>query len=151
MVSMSIMEGDEMNREIKFRGWSKIANKICTVKALLSDSVLLETTDGYSGSNNLNDVELMQYTGLKDKRGVEIYEDDIVSTTYDDQPGNWLVEYDAGNVAYMFTRSTRPDAESWRQVPTEVGVLTKHNGMNPDLEVIGNIYENPELLERQKQ
>ncbi len=70
---------------------------------------------------------LMQYTGLKDKNGKEIYEGDIVLNKY-------------GNVCEMVFRHhgfyyTRP---GWKTR------LAHPNG--EELEVVGNIYENPELL-----
>ena len=80
------------------------------------------------------EVHLVQYTGLKDKNGKEIYEGDIL-------PYRYVVTFvDASDSANLGMSvgwyEQRDDFESFRQL--EVG---------DELEVIGNIYENPELLE----
>jgi uncharacterized phage protein (TIGR01671 family) len=82
-----------------------------------------------------NEIELMQYTGLKDKNGKEIYEGDILSRKkwglggYHEDEERYLVEsldyyLDSGEVDYHF------GVHLW----------------NEYCEVIGNIYENPELI-----
>ena len=91
----------------------------------------------------LNEVELMQYTGLKDKNGKEIYEGDIVA--FEDSDGGYeyqdlvmntgIVEY--GELRFYFTN----------RVAVEMGDFYIKDGRCDDIEVIGNIYDNPELLE----
>lgn len=83
----------------------------------------------------IKDIELMQYTGLKDKNGKEIYEGDVIE--YEDQ---WWsrdgdnnreeVKWNDENASYAHFA-----AGDWTVGPDEV-------------EVIGNMYENPELLTR---
>lgn len=96
-------------REIKFRAWQY--NQMVTVKTI--------TFDGF-------DAPLMQYTGLKDKNGAEIYEGDIISvhsSVWDDDVKNKLREVLDIQKDY-----------SWL------------NSEALELEIIGNIYDNPELL-----
>jgi uncharacterized phage protein (TIGR01671 family) len=122
-------------REIKFRAWHEL-NKTMVYfnpKRLTEDhfqaTYLVKLMNGDFG-----DV-LMQYTGLKDKNGKEIYEGDIISfniLTFEVEKhlgafGYWV--YKGANYAYF--------------VPF-CGVL-KNNSMV--FEIIGNIHENPELLE----
>ncbi|WP_436802054.1 YopX family protein [Streptococcus dysgalactiae] len=77
---------------------------------------------------------LMQSTGLFDKNGVEIFEDDVVKLQY-------TIASDL-----EFFRVTRFRGGSWRVDNRRRGSeLWLRNG---DCEVCGNIYENPELLER---
>jgi len=73
-----------------------------------------------------------QYTGLKDKNGEEIYEGDIVLCEIYSKEYMGLVEYTNNYGFYYLSGMGRSDTELW--------------GCN-EREVIGNIYENPELLE----
>ena len=87
-----------------------------------------------------------QYTGLKDKNGKEIYEGDIVS--FEDSDGGYeyqdvvintgIVEY--GELRFYFTN----------RVAVEMDDFYIKDGRCDGIEVIGNIHENPELLEEKK-
>jgi uncharacterized phage protein (TIGR01671 family) len=78
----------------------------------------------------------MQYTGLKDKNGKEVFEGDIVS--YDMIDGDEVCEvfWDAGSVKMKFKESG-----GWQSYSVNVEDVEKR------VLIIGNIYENPELLE----
>jgi uncharacterized phage protein (TIGR01671 family) len=106
------------------------------------------------GNNNIN---LMQYTGLKDKNGTEIYEDDILKTvsgkhywlykitTSCSQFGNTLFA-----MCYEHNLSTNEEGEMYTyKVVRLIGQETRRNYIpsGENCEVIGNIHENPELLE----
>lgn len=83
--------------------------------------------------DNLDDYILMQSTGLKDKNGIEIFEDDVVKLQY-------IITGDL-----EFFRVTRFRGGMWR-----IDNSRRGSGLwlrNEDCEVIGNIYENSELLE----
>ena len=122
-------------REIKFRTWDK------EIKEMLSD-VSLWNDDFTSYLNEhieyLQDkCELMQYTGLKDKNGIEIYEGDIVKIGidfgYGTQPLVGEVLFD--KCSFVYRHKSQGDLSLF-------GIDS-----NDWCEVIGNIYENPELLE----
>ncbi|MEA0564569.1 YopX family protein [Lysinibacillus irui] len=146
-------------RKIKFRAFLKEKKKMLPVTYLtLSDEENEQV--GIADCNNegcvlcvdfydYEKVELMQYTGLKDKNGKEIYEGDIVKTH--DQ--NNVIEYEHGSflvkglhadeyertysVLYHYlVDATIPDMPH-----------SRFDGVTTTLEVIGNMYENPELLE----
>ena len=123
-------------REIKFRAWDGWSRKMMEVEQL-NFSPNIEGV-------NINDLPrqkhliLMQYTGLLDKNGVEIFEGDIVKE-YDNFGYKVLeVYYDQDNVEFELKR----DHEKGGSYHTPL----YREGAAKYCEVIGNIYENPELL-----
>ena len=132
-------------REIKFRAWYD--NKMwCLAKLDLWGDPDQTTCDlapylpKYEELYDiyLSDVILMQSTGLKDENGVEIYEGDIVCDRYANKytPIFRNGIYMAYNVEYLYLTKQEPS--------------TQFNAVWRDgCEVIGNIYENPELLDKQ--
>lgn len=139
-----------MSRQLKFRAWDKdkkwmVYDVQDAYDGLWSERNSDEVNDYYgyvSTFQSFTDEEefnLMQYTGLKDKNGVEIYEGDIITT--DLERSYLIVEYRNG--AFMLNCNDGLDDYydiffSTSENPTEVW---KYG------EVIGNVYANPELLE----
>jgi hypothetical protein len=100
-----------MKREIKFRAWDT------RTKGMIFPTHISQL--------NLPELVVMQFTGIKDRKGKEIYEGDLVGTNVSALKVVWVTE-SAGYRA--------------RSVNGVEYFLTR------ELEVIGNIYENPELL-----
>lgn len=116
-------------RVIKFRAWDKIRKFMITI----FDST---TADEWFIPNVKEDYEVMQFTGIKDKNGVEIYEGDIVI----DKIGNPLpmvVKWDDAG----FRIFGKYNGENYVGY---VGHADRYG--NNTCTVIGNIYENKELL-----
>lgn len=113
-------------REIKFRAWDKINKRIINFESI-GCVALDDCIRGVSSK-----YELQQYTGIKDKNMVDIYEGDIVNM---DKTEIDVVKFVNGE--YI----TKKDWDYGNYCIGE-GVY----GGNNYLEVIGNIHENPELL-----
>ena len=133
-------------REIKFRAWDKTQK--CMVTQILgwARNIIDIGSELNRITLNQSDFILMQYTGLHDKNGKEIYEGDIVPVdgkNYEVRFNSvycryslWSEKYAAGVYRHLLCAGLPKPLE----FPTEGDINTK------DIEVIGNIYENPELL-----
>lgn len=123
-------------REIKFRVFARKEKIMCKVLSIdvgrcEDGTVLVEYPDKGRSTLSLSFVDLMQYTGLKDKYEKEIYEGDLVEITDYDDDIICKVKFEYGS--FML----------------EKGEYTEYLGEVEErfLEVVGNIYENKELLE----
>ena len=153
-----------MSREVKFRIWDKTSNRMLyqdnferveldTKNKMVSlvrsetieSSYVLDYEDGI-------EAEIMQYTGFKDVKGKEIYEGDILHVTKVSMCG-----VDKYNVAEYNTDVRWEDGAFVIKGDADVDCydawLASYN--NPDspqieIEVIGKIYENPELLKGER-
>lgn len=125
-------------RDIKFRCYIKFLGEIHTVYELRCNGDVM--TFGYDYCLDKDDIVLMQYTGVDDKNGTPIYEGDIVEGTClgfcDDDEFKDVVEY--GNGSFCFSK------EKWKDGTYDWYSLENYD--SEDLLVLGNIYENPELL-----
>ena len=114
-------------REIKFRAWDKETKEMIVWDKLIWNSQgLLNSLHNTGTPDHYGNWIAQQYTGLKDKNGVEIYEGDIVETL-DELTKITDVKFIDG--AFMPFDHSSPEIKS------------------EESSVIGNIYENPELLE----
>ena len=135
-------------REIKFRAWLKEEKKMVNVKTMdFTDKTIRclkknEFINAYLLRRvSFDDVELMQYTGLKDKNGKEIYEGDIIKYKF---PYDIRLKH-ISPVKFLETEASFGIKDRYEN---EIPLYTI--SANNYFEVIGNIYENKNLLEENK-
>lgn len=132
-------------RDIKFRVWDKETKHMHICGEDVHDTITFEdeTNKAYyynlqNGCGSLredSDYILMQYTGLKDKNGKEIYEGDIIKICAEGLGGEAIGKtvYDEYDLAFVLKNEVEELSECLWYAEQQ-------------LEVIGNIYDNPELL-----
>lgn len=133
-------------RIIKFRAWDKRKNKGCDTKEMLYDAQNHNLWRDFVDYPEI--YELMEFTGLKDKDGREIYEGDVIDSCYyydyeepwggqnsalDDFRGK--IEYDNENACFYIKAQT---LQSGKKLFNQIELK--------ETKIIGNIHENPELL-----
>jgi hypothetical protein len=132
---------DKQVREIKFRAWDKRRKKWFNYFHMTSDGkwVVYDSEDGGKSGvwehdiSEDYDLEIMQFTGLKDKTGSDIYEGDIVKSVYREGKLDQIAVVEC----------ELPVSWSWGKY----GNINMALSYNKDTEIIGNIYENADLLE----
>jgi uncharacterized phage protein (TIGR01671 family) len=126
-------------REIKFRAWDKVSKRMLysyePEEQGRREYIMVQFGIGFSDWKK-SDLEIMQFTGLKDKNGIEIFEADIVRINHPhDITGDFtnaigeVFWWDEEGGWYHSNNHGRPPKRMWEYV-----------------EIIGNMYENPELL-----
>ena len=121
-----------MKRIIKFRVWNG--------EQMVSPDYIDRNGVAHWKENSIPQIsdELMQFTGLKDKNKARIYEGDIITYRWEDRKGdevvNHVIKWENGRFLMCPIRSI---AQTWN--------IHLHP-YNEEAEVIGNIYENPELI-----
>ena len=137
-------------REIKFRAWSKSAETMLYGDGLEFSFSIYKLQEAIDSFARNDDYILMQYTGLKDKNGVEIFEGDVVEFNdgwIEDEKGEFIDKRHRVIVAYDHHRfiGKLENGEIWDNGHT-------YEDFDDDIpfeesEVIGNRWENPHLWE----
>ena len=136
-----------MNREIKFRAYDKhtkiMLPVVDVIKFTKSESINIMRDGAYGVGVTIPyqpQIELMQYTGLHDKNGKEIYEGDIVSKeTFDDTKPNYR-DISYTKVVWI------EELASYHLVNKDDKIILYLSDDKYNIEVAGNIYENGDLL-----
>lgn len=133
-----------MSREIKFRAYDK-KKEMWTNYQILDDTIFcIDKVTGVWHNHHherFKDFGLSQYTGLKDKNGKEIYEGDILRYNF---PYDMRLSY-ISPVSYLDTQSSFGIIDSYGNNIPLYDISANHY-----FEVIGNIYENKNLLEENR-
>lgn len=120
---------------LKFRAWDKELKEMVQVDALVFEEQIIKATykNGNVVKEDLKNYVLMQSTGLTDYNGREIFEGDIVkmSMNFYSNPTYYEVVRSAGGTYRL--ESSQHGCELWLR--------------HADCYIVGNIYENPKLLE----
>ncbi|UUI41158.1 YopX family protein [Oceanobacillus oncorhynchi] len=139
-------------REFKFNAWIKAHEIMVAVDSIdfAEEEILIIDDTGIDRYFPFEEIELLQYTGLRDKNGKEIYEGDLIKKQFKDRRiGNF---YAVGQVVFSrwYAGFTVPynyhgytNLERLSSDVDEDGWIVA----NQKMDVIGNIYKNPELLE----
>ena len=131
-------------REYKFRVWDTENKEMLKVQELDFEDTfyggrLSIRTDQYNDYFDIEDMILMQYTGLKDKNGKEIYEGDIIFDSFYERKAKVVFLEGAFWLDYI------DDFKEYETIHKRYQLLANYDNKSV-LEVIGNIYDNPELL-----
>jgi uncharacterized phage protein (TIGR01671 family) len=142
-----------MTRPIKFRAWGHLARE----DYMMHYHVSLENKFGgmmpYVGDNDMIcDHSLMQFTGLQDAKGNDIYEGDICNICCDGHFSNDCITIETDAMTPIFKGVVDMDCGLWLwSDPSDKGWIAFSDYYNTasmlEVEIIGNIYESPELIE----
>ena len=135
-------------REIKFRAWDKYNKRWVTNDVVFDLRTQTPMINIINSTTNNDDIILMQYTGLKDKNSKEIYEGDIIYGVWYPSFFHHIIYENAVVERGTFVIGEYSiKADTWIVNEKNLQRIPLHS--LSDIEVIGNIYKNPELIKEE--
>ena len=158
-----------MSREIKFRAWDKINEKMVKISSLsLENKEIAVKESGTYHLFRMKDLELMQYTGLKDKNDKEIYEGDILLSSNENGIFLQLIGFGNDDREYSdilngfkiidgrLLENDDYEIDECKEFTQElikahnIPILQPENTIIDGWWIVGNIYKNKNLLEENR-
>lgn len=127
-------------RDIQFRAYNKVLREIFpNVQNHIGNDVW-----AFGRMLNDNDFIIMQYTGVRDKNNIQIYEGDILELPIGDinNKYRYVVSFEDGSFVAYHTK-----LKDGYGHPQRWGLISQFNIKDLDVVIVGNIYENPELCD----
>lgn len=136
------------NRQIKFRALPFFNGTIDSDKEFLHGSDLRIKDDRLWLNGVKCQIETLgQCTGLKDRNGVEIYEEDVCIADHGFVGKKCLVRYVSSKAAFMFEVLEDVTSADYRRLQGQLRYINQYKFQTSDkIEIIGNIHQNPELI-----
>ena len=138
-----------MKREIKFRAWDKVQKEMIfdgieyqlrLIGHICKDSETQERSQIGFSNFDFDRFEIMQFTGSTDKNGKEIYEGDILKCVDEFNENEKVIEVVFKNGGYCI------EWDGMFYDGSDITLISWANETGIEFEIIGNIYENSELL-----
>ena len=135
-----------MQDRFKYRCWHKPTKTMYEVFEF--NKTFIKATPSFVVTSirtiKTEDCILIQCTGLKDKNGKLIYEGNIVRESFG-ETGTYRVEYFPYSAEWQYV-NLDDEKPNWEMFSIQFEGMSENQGISTDLEIIGNIYENPELI-----
>lgn len=126
-------------QEVKFRAWDPLEKIMCATNSLAAFA-LAEVTDREAATEQWKRLIPLQYIGMKDVNGVEVYQGDLIASQFQNEFGS----FQEGVKEVIWC----PQACGFFLGKEGEEISHMHWGIDDEITVVGNVYQNPELLEK---